>query len=106
MLLAANLRGITGTGPGSLSPLVRARGLMALTVGIPGTEAIPLTIRIHSLSGNLVRDLVRETAEPGEYAVGWDGTDRDGRLVPAGVYVAVMTAGGFRGMQRLIVPRR
>jgi hypothetical protein len=104
--LSASLRGASGTGPGSLSPLVRSRGLMALTLGVPAGSAVPVTVRVYSLSGALVRELVRETVDPGEYAVGWDGTDRQGRAVPPGVYVAVMTAGGFRGIQRLIVPRR
>ncbi|MEK6769488.1 MAG: FlgD immunoglobulin-like domain containing protein, partial [Gemmatimonadota bacterium] len=66
----------------------------------------PVMVRVYSLTGVLVRELVREGVAPGEYVVGWDGADRDGRPVPPGVYIAVMTAGSFRGMQRLIVPRR
>ncbi len=107
--VAEDLRGLRGdpAQPGTLSAEVRARGLMALAVGVPAaTTATPLTVRVYSLNGTLVRELVRESVDPGEYVIGWDGTDRDGRPVLPGVYIAVMSAGGFRGTQRLIVPRR
>jgi hypothetical protein len=107
--LSADLRGERGATsvPGALSAQVRAQGLMALAVGVPSSSTpTPVTVRVYSLSGVLVRELVREAVEPGDYVVGWGGTDRDGRRAPPGVYVAVMTSGSFRGMQRLIVARR
>jgi flagellar hook assembly protein FlgD len=107
--LSAELHGARGdpSQPGMLSAQVRAQGLMALAVGVPASSTpTPLVVRVYSLSGVLVRELVREAVDPGEYVVGWDGTDRDGRPAPSGVYIAVMTSGGFRGIQRLIVARR
>ncbi|HEX9727412.1 MAG TPA: FlgD immunoglobulin-like domain containing protein [Gemmatimonadales bacterium] len=83
---------------------VRAHGIRALTVAVPARAArTPVQIRIYDLSGRLVRVLVDETVEPGRYLVGWDGADASGRAVRPGVYVAMMSAGSFRGVQRLIL---
>lgn len=93
--------------PGVLSAQVRAHGLTALALGVPASPSpVQVVVRIYSLNGALVRELTREAVDPGEYVVGWDGKDRDGRPVPPGVYIAVMNAGGFQGTQRLIVPRQ
>jgi hypothetical protein len=81
---------------------VRAYGIRALAVDVPsGSERVPVSVRLYSLTGRLVRTLVDQAAEPGAYVVGWDGKDASGRQAQPGVYVAVMTAGTYRGVQRL-----
>lgn len=90
---------------GRLSAEVRARGLTALSIGVPSGSSVPVVVRIYALNGTLVRELVRQSLEPGDYVVGWDGRDRTGRPTLPGIYVAVMNAGGFRAVRRLIVPR-
>jgi hypothetical protein len=83
---------------------VRVQGIRALAVDVPREgERVPVVIRVYSLTGRLVRVLVDEVVEPGSYVVGWDGEDANGRDVQPGVYVAVMTAGSFRGVQRLLI---
>ncbi len=83
---------------------VRAQGIRALTVDIPAANAsTPVRIRIYDLAGRPVRILVDETLDPGSYLVGWDGTDQSGRSVRPGVYLAIMTAGEFRSVRRLIL---
>lgn len=83
---------------------VRAHGIRALSVDVPGGGAgTRVTVRVYSITGRLVRVLVDEGVDPGSYVVGWDGEDAAGRAVQPGVYLAVMTAGGFHGVQRLLV---
>jgi hypothetical protein len=83
---------------------VRAQGLRALSVDVPSAgSATPVSVRLYSLTGRLVRVLVDETVQPGSYVVGWDGEDAAGRPVQPGVYIAVMTAGRYRGVQRLLI---
>lgn len=53
-------------------------------VSTPGTK---LTATVHTLSGFLVRRLVEAaTLEVGENRFRWEGTDENGRRLPAGVY--------------------
>ena len=49
----------------------------------------PVQVRIYDLGGHLVRALVEQrSVSTGVYAIGWDGRDAGGRLVPPGVYYA------------------
>ncbi len=85
---------------------VRRSGIRSLRVEVPaleGAETPKVEIRLYSLSGRLVRVLFREQLDPGYYVVGWDAQDDAGRAVAPGVYIAIMTAGSFRGVQRLII---
>ena len=50
--------------------------------------AAPLWINLYDLSGSQIRTLFDvETIQSGSYTVTWDGKDRDGYLVPPGVYL-------------------
>jgi hypothetical protein len=105
------MEGLGGAGalPAGLSSAeavasVRAHGIRALAVEVPGgAERNQVTVRLYALTGRLVRILVDEAVEPGAYVVGWDGRDASGRPAQPGVYVAVMTAGTYRGVQRLLL---
>ena len=49
----------------------------------------PVEVLIHDLRGRLVRRLVEQRGlSTGVYAIGWDGRDDTGVLVPPGVYYA------------------
>ena len=43
-------------------------------------------LSIYNLSGELVNVLVEDEQNVGNYSYVWDGTNRDGRIVPSGVY--------------------
>ncbi len=92
------------TPSGSLTELVRQYGVRGLSFGIPrsGSRAL-VAIRIYSIAGRPVRALVNEALEPGYYEIAWDGLDDNGRPAGPGVYFAVLTAGGQRVIQRLIL---
>ena len=49
--------------------------------------------------------LVNEPLDPGSYPVTWDGTDESGALVPAGNYIAHMTAGDYNGSVKMSLDR-
>jgi hypothetical protein len=52
----------------------------------------PTYLAIFDLSGRLVRTLPTEPAGPVRNAVTWDGTDRQGRRLPPGVYFCRLTS--------------
>jgi flagellar hook assembly protein FlgD len=71
--------------------------------GQPGTGApAHVRFRLYDAGGRLVRDLgdVRGTGE-GSYAATWDGADRAGRRVAAGLYFAEIIAGVKRDTRPL-----
>ncbi|HVP38807.1 MAG TPA: PKD domain-containing protein, partial [Candidatus Saccharimonadales bacterium] len=65
-------------------------------------EARPIRVDVFDVAGRLVRRLVRASATAGENVLVWDGTDRDGRTVGAGLFFARYEAGGTRGVVRLV----
>ena len=54
-------------------------------------QSNPVEVEIYDLSGRRVRRISRQRATTtGAYALTWDGTDDAGRLVPPGVYTALI----------------
>lgn len=51
-----------------------------------------LTLRIHDLSGRVVRTLVTGSLPAGQHFYGWDGRDARGRMVSGGIYLARLQA--------------
>ncbi len=94
----------TATPTGSLTELVRTYGVRGLSFGIPrSASTAPVAIRIFSVAGRPIRTLVNESLGAGFYEIAWDGLDDRGRPAGPGVYFAVLTAGGQRVVQRLIL---
>jgi len=54
----------------------------------------PVSLRIYSISGRLVRNLVSERLSGGHHEASWDGRDDGGSPVSPGVYYAKLSAGG------------
>ena len=52
-------------------------------------------IDIFDVKGSLVRTVVNEQLEAGEWPIVWDGTDAHGNVMPSGSYICKMTAGDF-----------
>jgi hypothetical protein len=65
-----------------------------------GTET-RAEIKIYDLMGRLVKVLVDEVRPPGPDSVAWDGTDRTGRKVAAGVYFVRAVSGGRTEVRKI-----
>jgi photosystem II stability/assembly factor-like uncharacterized protein len=71
---------------------------------VPGPGRV--TVRIHDVTGRLVRTLVDEDRRAGIYIVDWDGCDAAGRLVASGTYHAEFeTASGASESTRIVLIR-
>jgi flagellar hook assembly protein FlgD len=46
---------------------------------------------VHDVRGRLVARLTRKRLDGGSTVLSWDGRDRDGRAVPAGIYLVRAT---------------
>jgi hypothetical protein len=69
------------------------------TLAFSLAQAGPVELAVYSVDGRRVRTLVRESREPGEYRVTWDGRDDQGNPMSAGIYYAQMKA-AQRGFTR------
>lgn len=96
--------GVTATTIGSLRLTAAPNPFnarVALTVTAAGST--PVTLAIHGLDGRLVRMLRDGGPLDGTGTVAWDGRDGAGRRAPAGVYLAVLTAGGERRAHKVVL---
>lgn len=64
-------------------------------------NAGPVTVRIYSLEGRLVKTLVNEMASAGSHEVRWNGTDNTGRPVPSGMYFVKTESGADKSVVKL-----
>lgn len=60
-------------------------------------------LKVYNLRGCLVRTLVDQRKEPGNYSVFWDGTTNDGSRVSSGVYLYRMQAGSFVQTRKMVL---
>ena len=64
-------------------------------------NAGPVTVRIYSLEGRLVKTLMNEYASAGSHEVRWNGQDDNGRSVPSGMYFVKTEAGADKSVVKL-----
>lgn len=63
----------------------------------------PVNLRVYDSRGKLVRTLVEGILPTGQHDVQWDGRDRNGNQVAAGVYLAHLNAGELRQTRKLVM---
>jgi hypothetical protein len=66
-------------------------------------EAGQVDLAVFNVRGELVRRLISERREAGEYAEVWDGRDRSGAALASGVYFARFASGEVAMTQRLVL---
>ena len=71
------------------------------TVKVPG--AIDVSLTIHNVRGELVRELARKMHSRGSYTVTWDGTNDSGTEVASGVYFCRLRARGETQATKLLL---
>jgi predicted outer membrane repeat protein len=65
------------------------------TITFSAAERSHVRLDIFDVKGALVKTVVNEQVEAGEYPVVWDGTDSHNNVMPSGTYICKMTAGDF-----------
>jgi hypothetical protein len=65
----------------------------------------PATLKVYSITGELVRTLVDEVLPSGVYSVRWDGTDSRGQSVATGMYIYEFISGRVATTKKLIILR-
>jgi hypothetical protein len=68
-------------------------------------EAGHLRLSVFDAKGRLVRVLVDEVRRSNHYVESWDGRDRSGRAVPAGMYFYSLEAPGWKSSKKMTLAR-
>ncbi len=69
-----------------------------------GIEASVLTrLSIYNMRGQLVRTLVDEEVNPGEYTVQWNGKNEMGETTGSGIYLYRLQTGDFNSTKKMVV---
>ncbi|MFH1314511.1 MAG: DUF6689 family protein [Candidatus Eisenbacteria bacterium] len=66
---------------------------------------LPISVKIYSVTGELVRTLVENEVADGSYSLTWDGANANGIRVAAGTYFMVLTEGEHKTARKLILQR-
>jgi hypothetical protein len=64
-----------------------------------------VTLRVHDLTGRVVRTLADGVMRHGRYNVNWNGADDRGRELARGVYFCRFTAGDHCATEKLVLQR-
>ena len=62
-----------------------------------------ITLEIYNVAGQLVRRLIEEVQQSGEYSIIWRGSDEKGNQISSGVYMYVLKAGGFVMTKKMVL---
>jgi len=74
-----------------------------IVYGIPAETKV--SIKIFDVRGRLVKSVVDGIKAPGEYKIGWDGRNRDGSQVAAGIYFVRLDAAGRHISKKAVLVR-
>ncbi len=63
------------------------------------------TLKIYNIEGQLVKILIAEYKNPGEYSVFWNGANRNGNMVGSGIYFYRLETENQRFSRRAVLVR-
>lgn len=78
-----------------------ASGVLRIEWSLP--RAGTLTVRVHDITGRLVRTLAHGDFAAGPRTMPWDRRDQRGQAVPAGVYLVTIESGPSRVVRRAVL---
>jgi len=100
--LFARLPGITGISPNpfrlSISPSTKITYVVA-----PNQDGLPVSVKVYTLSGELIRTLADEALPAGVYDAVWDGRNRDRQTVAGGIVLVLYEGLGKKDVRKLAV---
>ncbi len=77
----------------------------AVTLTADLERELPVRLEVRDLRGRLVRMLADGPRAAGLHRWRWDGRDEAGRLLPSGIYLARLSAGGATRVTKLVLAR-
>jgi hypothetical protein len=96
---------IADPAPSGISMLGSNPSSSGFTVSLVGTGRHPISVRIYSVKGELVKTLLDEVTLSGPQTLTWDGRDSAGKTVGNGVYFMIVRTGEETSTKKLILQR-
>jgi hypothetical protein len=96
---------VAGGAPSGISVLGSNPSRSGFTVNLAGTGRHPVSVKVYSVKGQLVRSLLDEVVLSGPETLTWDGRDSEGMTVGNGVYFMIVSAGEETTTRKLILQR-
>ena len=90
--------GASWLGPNAPNPF---NPVTTISFEVNGGVRVAARLAVYDASGRLVRVLVDEALSPGRHAATWTGLDENGRSVPSGTYLYVLTTDTARQSRRM-----
>jgi len=75
------------------------------TFGYQLPEECSVSIKVYTLLGQEVKNLVEEHRPGGHWTAEWNGTDNFGRKLPSGIYLLRMKAGSYTQIRKMTLTR-
>jgi len=66
------------------------------------TENTYVNLKIYDISGRVIRNLIDEFQNPGRKKVKWDGSNEQGRIMSAGIYLYTINSDGLIQTEKVI----
>jgi hypothetical protein len=107
--IAEPVSGVPEIGSGGAGRLEQVRvwpnpALSSVKIGFQADQPTPVTIRIHDVSGSLVRELANgQVFKEGRNTLAWDGLSDKGSAAPAGVYFAHVSSSAGSVTRRIVL---
>ncbi|MCK5051648.1 MAG: T9SS type A sorting domain-containing protein, partial [Candidatus Cloacimonetes bacterium] len=73
------------------------------TIAYSIRETGKVTLQVYNIKGQLVKTLVNDVRETGEYTVTWNGRDNSNKTVASGVYFYKMKAQNYNNTKKMIL---
>jgi len=72
---------------------------------IGGSEPVHVELKVFNILGQTVKLLVNDSKPVGQHQVMWDGRDKHGEILPAGLYLYRLRAGDFSEIKKALLTR-
>jgi hypothetical protein len=61
----------------------------------------PVCLRIYDIRGRMIREILNEELQPGNYTITWNGRDSNNRRAASGVYMYCLSTEGYRVSKKM-----
>jgi hypothetical protein len=85
--------------PNPFNPTTNIR----FTIAAQLTDGTFVRLSVYNILGGLVRTLVEQKFNPGQYVVQWDGRNDQGDSVPSGIYIYQLVSGDLKETKQMIL---